>query len=74
MFYLDNVFPLRMNMFDIRQLFFRNTKRYIDSRANKAIPPTEKLGHEFTVKHMEARYVEGHTCMQDANNILDVIV
>ncbi|KAI8145832.1 RNA12 protein-domain-containing protein [Fennellomyces sp. T-0311] len=59
MFYLDNVFPLRMNMFDIRQLFFRNTKRCIDGRANKAMPATEVLGHGFAVKHMEARIKDG---------------
>ncbi|KAI9274452.1 RNA12 protein-domain-containing protein [Phascolomyces articulosus] len=59
MLYLDNVFPLRFNALDIRQWFFRNTKKCLDTRATRALPTTEEIGHGFTVKHLEPRIKDG---------------
>ncbi|ORY96952.1 RNA12 protein-domain-containing protein [Syncephalastrum racemosum] len=58
MLYLDNIFPLRMNTFDIRQLFFRNTRACLESRAHKAIP-SQELAEGFHIKRMESRIKDG---------------
>jgi hypothetical protein len=52
--YLDNVFPLKLNTLDIRQLVFRNTKGFLESRARQAIP-SEDLPHSFQIKNIAAR-------------------
>ena len=55
MLYLDNMFPLRFNALDIRQWFFRNKNKCLNTRAAKNIPTSQEIGHGFTVKNMEAR-------------------
>lgn len=52
--FLDNVFPLKFGAFDIRQLVFRNSKSFLESKAHQAIPSNE-LPHEFAIKEIIAR-------------------
>lgn len=54
--YLDNVFPLKMGVLDIRQVFFRNSKNFLESKAHQAIP-SEELPYNFAIKEIFARYV-----------------
>lgn len=51
--YLDNVFPLRMGSLDIRQLVFRNSKAFLESRAHQAIPSCD-MPHNFAIKQIFA--------------------
>ena len=55
MLYLDNMFPLRFNALDFRQWFFRSKSKRLNSRAARAIPTPEEIGHGFTIKNLEAR-------------------
>lgn len=52
--YLDNVFPLRMGVWDIRQLVFRNSKRFLESKVHQSIP-SKQLPHDFSIKEIIAR-------------------
>lgn len=52
--YLDNVFPLKFGAFDIRQLFFRDSKNFLESKAHQSIPSKE-LPHDFAIKEVIAR-------------------
>ncbi|KAI8090206.1 RNA12 protein-domain-containing protein [Gilbertella persicaria] len=56
--YLDNVFPLKMGSFDIRQMFFRDSKNFLESKANQAIPSND-LPHNFVIKEILARTKDG---------------
>ncbi|KAI7905156.1 RNA12 protein-domain-containing protein [Cokeromyces recurvatus] len=56
--YLDNVFPLRMGMIDIRQIVFRNSKHFLETRVQHAIP-SNILPNEFTIKEIVARTKDG---------------
>lgn len=57
--YLDNVFPLRLSVWDIRQLVFKNSKRFLESKVHQTIP-TNELPHDFTVKQILPRYILGY--------------
>lgn len=52
--YLDNVFPLKIGSFDIRQYFFRNSKQFLEKKAHQAIP-SDDLPHNFAIKEILAR-------------------
>ncbi|CEI89500.1 hypothetical protein RMCBS344292_03855 [Rhizopus microsporus] len=56
--YLDNVFPLRMSVWDIRQLVFRNSKALLESKVHQAIPSPD-LPHDFAIKEIIARTKDG---------------
>ncbi|KAG1501423.1 hypothetical protein G6F47_003208 [Rhizopus delemar] len=56
--YLDNVFPLRLSVWDIRQLVFKNSKRFLESKVHQTIP-TNELPHDFTVKQILPRTKDG---------------
>ncbi|KAI8341615.1 RNA12 protein-domain-containing protein [Choanephora cucurbitarum] len=56
--YLDNVFPLKVHSFDIRQMFFRDSKSFLESKAHQAIP-SDNLPYEFTIKEIIARTKDG---------------
>ncbi|KAK4512205.1 uncharacterized protein ATC70_013448 [Mucor velutinosus] len=56
--YLDNVFPLRMGVLDIRQVFFRNSKNFLESKAHQAIP-SDELPYNFAIKEILARTKDG---------------
>ncbi|KAL9553734.1 hypothetical protein MBANPS3_003159 [Mucor bainieri] len=56
--YLDNVFPLKMGMLDIRQVFFRNSKNFLESKAHQSIP-TDELPYNFAIKEIFARTKDG---------------
>lgn len=51
MLYLDNVFPLRVGILDIRQWFFRNTMACMD----RVLPSPELIPHGFRIKRIEPR-------------------
>lgn len=51
MLYLDNVFPLRVGILDIRQWFFRNTMACMD----RVLPSPELIPHGFKIKRIEPR-------------------
>lgn len=52
--YLNNVFPLKMGSFDIRQFFFRNSKQFLERKAHQAIPSND-LPYDFAIKEILAR-------------------
>ncbi|GAN06144.1 exonuclease [Mucor ambiguus] len=56
--YLDNVFPLKMGILDIRQVFFRNSKNFLESKAHQSIP-TDELPYNFAIKEIFARTKDG---------------
>ncbi|KAI9283364.1 RNA12 protein-domain-containing protein [Sporodiniella umbellata] len=56
--YLDNVFPLKMGVWDIRQYLFRTSKDSLESKIKNAIP-TKELPAEFKVKDVVARTKDG---------------
>ncbi|OBZ89957.1 Mitochondrial escape protein 2 [Choanephora cucurbitarum] len=56
--YLDNVFPLKVHSFDIRQMFFRDSKSFLESKAHQAIP-SDDLPYEFAIKEIIARTKDG---------------
>ncbi|KAI8390823.1 RNA12 protein-domain-containing protein [Radiomyces spectabilis] len=58
MLFLDNVFPLRMNVIDIRQFFFRDTRRFLETRTSKAVP-SKDLPFDFAIKDIQARTKDG---------------
>ncbi|KAI9027400.1 RNA12 protein-domain-containing protein [Phycomyces nitens] len=58
MLYLDNVFPLRLNKLDIRQLLFRSTKHSLEAKAHKSIP-TEGMPHNFKIADVIPRKKDG---------------
>lgn len=45
-----------MGILDIRQVFFRNSKNFLESKAHQAIP-SEELPYNFAIKEIFARYV-----------------
>ncbi|KAI9322119.1 RNA12 protein-domain-containing protein [Dichotomocladium elegans] len=53
--YLDNVFPMRMGMVDIRQLFFRNEISRVDS----ILPKPATVPYGFKVKTVHPRIKDG---------------
>ncbi|KAF7727906.1 mitochondrial escape protein 2 [Apophysomyces ossiformis] len=58
MLYLDNMFPLRMNVFDIRQWIFRKTRHSLEGTAHKVLPSKE-IPHEFAIREIEERTKDG---------------
>ncbi|KAI7867395.1 RNA12 protein-domain-containing protein [Spinellus fusiger] len=58
MLYLDQVFPLRMNRFDIRQMLVRSTHSSLESMARKLIP-TEGMPHNFKIVDVIPREKDG---------------
>ncbi|KAI8989554.1 RNA12 protein-domain-containing protein [Pilobolus umbonatus] len=56
--YLDNVFPLKMNILDIRQLVLRNSRGFLESKTHQAIPSNE-LPYDFCIKEIIARTKDG---------------
>ncbi|KAL7311152.1 mitochondrial escape protein 2 [Mucor circinelloides] len=56
--YLDNVFPLKMGILDIRQVFFRNSKNFLESKAHQSIP-SDELPYNFAIKEIFARTKDG---------------
>jgi hypothetical protein len=43
-----------MGVLDIRQLVFRNSKTFLETKAHQAIP-SEELPHNFAIKQIFAR-------------------
>ncbi|CDH60396.1 rna12 protein [Lichtheimia corymbifera JMRC:FSU:9682] len=64
MLYLDNVFPLRVGILDIRQWFFRNTMACMD----RVLPSPELIPHGFKIKRIEPRIKDGGAVVEFAFN------
>jgi len=56
--YLDNIFPLRVGFWDVRQYLFRNSEQSIKAKVDSLVPK-DKIPCDFEVEQAIARTKEG---------------